>query len=164
MSVCSSQQRVDPMQTSVLMQKDFYKEISFLPAAAVNSWKFSRQLALKVKRKSHPGFQLPGSFQWAQLQGETACVSGVANTRHLCPGFGRGMQVLVWETLVCSCFYRGISNGVPSWGLAKPFGEPIAVVSQRIYLDYSKGNLFTAGIKKTETHDIALWVFTKPEK
>lgn len=26
-------------------------------------------------------------------------MSGVANTHHLCPGFGRGMQVLAWETL-----------------------------------------------------------------
>lgn len=49
------------MQALVLMEKDFYREISFLPAAAVNSLEVQQAIGFKVEEAGPP--RLPGSFR-----------------------------------------------------------------------------------------------------
>lgn len=155
------------MQALVLTEKNFYREISFLPAAAVNSLEVQQAIGFKGQEEIPPRFPAARQLS-ADLRSKVSIACRV-------PG-GKRSSAVFWDLagpcicfgvrpLIYSCFHKDISSGVPGWDLGKPFGQATLVVSQRSCLGQSGGSvLTTAVLMEIETHglrDTALGVFTR---
>ena len=112
------------MQALVLTEKDFCKEISFLPAAAVNSLEVQQAIGFKGQKEIPP--RLPAARQLsADLSSKVSIACRVQDGKHPLAVFWDLVGACLCfgvRPLICSCFYKDILSGVPGWDLGKSFG------------------------------------------
>lgn len=113
------------------MEKDFYQEIVFLPAAAVNSLEVQQAIGFKGQEKIPPRLLAARQLS-ADLgsQASTACRLRGGNHPAAVRWDSVGARVCCGvRPLLCSCFYSDISSGGAGQDLGKPFGQAALVVS-----------------------------------